>query len=72
MRSLNLLILLSLSIAVLLLFGWGLISSVVAAEDDTHHVAPSADCGTATPCYATLQSAIDAAEPGDEIRVAQG
>ena len=43
-----------------------------AAASGPHYVAPNADCGTATPCYATLQAAIDAAQPGDEIRVAQG
>jgi hypothetical protein len=43
-----------------------------AAPSTTHHVAPNADCAGATPCYATLQSAIDAADPGDEVRVAQG
>jgi hypothetical protein len=44
---------------------------VATAAPATYHVAPNADCA-ATPCYATLQSAIDAAQPGDEIRVAQG
>ncbi len=43
-----------------------------AAAPAAHHVAPHADCGGATPCYATLQAAIDAAQPGDEVRVAQG
>jgi hypothetical protein len=43
-----------------------------AAASGPSYVAPNADCGTATPCYPTLQAAIDAAQPGDEIRVAQG
>jgi hypothetical protein len=49
-----------------------LVTLPTAAASGPHHVAPNADCGTVTPCYATLQSAIDAAQPGDEIRVAQG
>jgi hypothetical protein len=43
-----------------------------AAASGPSYVAPHADCGTAMPCYATLQDAVDAAQPGDEIRVAQG
>lgn len=54
-----------------LLLPWT-IASLTAATLTTHHVAPNAVCGAATPCYATLQAAIDAAQPGDEIRVAQG
>ncbi|MBN1874659.1 MAG: right-handed parallel beta-helix repeat-containing protein [Anaerolineae bacterium] len=44
----------------------------VAAWSSTRYIAPDGDCISATPCYATLQAAIDAAAPGDEIRVAQG
>jgi len=36
------------------------------------YVAPGAACGAATPCYATIQAAVDAAAAGDEIRVATG
>lgn len=67
MRLLNLLLTLALSLVALLLLAWG-----VVALPATHHVAPRADCAGATPCYATLQAAVDAAAPGDEIRVAQG
>lgn len=38
----------------------------------THHVAPSADCVTVHPCYATVQEALDAASDGDLIKVAGG
>lgn len=41
-----------------------------AAAPTTYHVTPRADYAGATPCYATLQAVIDAAVPGDEIRVA--
>lgn len=56
MRFLTLLLTITLSLAALLLLAWG-----IAAAPTTHHVAPHADCAGATPCYATLQAAIDAA-----------
>jgi hypothetical protein len=48
------------------------VASQNIAAAGPHHVAPGGNCGGATPCYSTLQAAIDAAQPGDEIRVAQG
>jgi hypothetical protein len=36
------------------------------------YVAPAGACGDRTPCYATIQSSVDAAESGDEIRIAEG
>jgi hypothetical protein len=36
------------------------------------YVAPDGNCGSASPCYGSLQSAVDAALSGDEIRVAAG
>ncbi len=38
----------------------------------TLHVAPSADCVTVEPCYASVQEALDAASDGDLIKVAAG
>ncbi|MEJ5309106.1 MAG: right-handed parallel beta-helix repeat-containing protein [Anaerolineae bacterium] len=67
MRLLNLLLTLALSFAALLLLAWG-----ITAAPSTRYVAPGANCAGATPCYATLQAAINAAQTGDEIRVAQG
>ena len=34
------------------------------------YVAPGAGCGGASPCYGSIQAAVDAAQAGDEIRVA--
>jgi len=38
----------------------------------TRYVAPGGNCGGTTPCYTTVQAAVDAADPGDEIKVAEG
>jgi len=43
-----------------------------SAATGLRYVAPGGNCGGATPCYATIQAAVDAASPGDEIRVATG
>jgi hypothetical protein len=44
----------------------------VHASADILYVAPGGSCGVATPCYGTVQEAVDHALPGDEIRVAEG
>ncbi len=38
----------------------------------TRYVAPGGNCSGATPCYTTIQAAVDAAQSGDIIKVAQG
>ena len=43
-----------------------------SATSATRYVAPGGDCGGASPCYATVQAAVDAANDGDEIKIAQG
>jgi len=43
-----------------------------AGAVDVLYVAPGASCGGASPCFGDIQSAVDAALPGDEIRVAAG
>jgi len=47
-------------------------NSVVLADPGILYVAPGGDCAGATPCYATVQAAVDAASSGDGIRVAAG
>jgi len=42
------------------------------AGGTTCYVASGGACGGATPCYSNVQAAVDAAQPGDEIRVATG
>jgi len=47
-------------------------SSVALADPGILYVAPGGGCSGSTPCYATVQAAVDAASAGDEIRVAEG
>ncbi|HEY75524.1 MAG TPA: hypothetical protein G4O00_04995 [Thermoflexia bacterium] len=62
-----------LATGALALLLWGITPPASAtAVQEVHYVAPEGDCGGVSPCYATIQEAVDAAAPGDEIRVAQG
>jgi fibronectin-binding autotransporter adhesin len=63
---------LGLGLALGLLWLLGSQDSVALADPGILYVAPGGDCGGATPCYATVQAAVDAASAGDEIRVAAG
>ncbi len=42
------------------------------ADPGVLYVAPGQGCGGASPCFESVQAAVDAAAPGDEIRVAAG
>lgn len=44
----------------------------VRGDPDVLYVAPGGDCHGASPCYASVQAAVDVADSGDEIRVAAG
>ncbi|MGA9351436.1 MAG: choice-of-anchor Q domain-containing protein [Anaerolineae bacterium] len=63
---------LGLGLALGLLWLLGSQSSVALADPGILYVAPGGNCGGATPCYATVQAAVDAADPGDVIKVASG
>ena len=66
---------LGLVMALLALFSGGLFTSRAQSDDGhrTYYVAPGGDCGSAFPCYATVQAAVGAADdPGDVIKVAMG
>ena len=69
---------LALAIAILMMAGlltmvWllgGPVPQAAHAQGTIRYVAPGGDCGTASPCYNTVQEAVDAAQAGDEIRIA--
>ena len=44
----------------------------VKADPGELYVAPDGDCGGASPCYDSVQAAVNAAEAGDVIKVATG
>lgn len=57
----------------------GIIGALVLLGNKSAHaslgvryVAPGGNCGGMSPCYSTVQEAVDAAQPGDEIHVASG
>jgi parallel beta-helix repeat protein/putative cofactor-binding repeat protein len=63
---------LGLGLALGVLWLLGSQNGAALADPGILYVAPGGDCGGATPCYATVQAAVDAASAGDEIRVATG
>ncbi len=57
-------------LVILLLFSLASLPALATAT--MRYVAPGGSCGGATPCYATIQAAVDAAAAGDEIKIAAG
>ncbi len=57
-----------------LLGAWNVGTPTVQAQGSStiRYVAPGGNCGSVSPCYASVQAAVDAANSGDEIRIAQG
>ena len=61
-----------LGVGLALTLAAGVMGSGIAPASTVRYVAPGGVCGGATPCYATIQAAVDAAATGDEIRIAAG
>jgi len=61
---------LALTLVLVLLAGW--ITPVRADPASVLYVAPGGSCNGIAPCYGSVQAAVDAAAPSDEIRVAAG
>lgn len=59
----------ALTLGLVLLVGQ---SMPVRADPHVLYVAPGGDCNGASPCYASVQAAVDAGDSSDEIRVAAG
>jgi hypothetical protein len=57
---------------VLILLAAAFISTPAISAGSVRYVAPGGACGSATPCYSSVQAAVNAAVAGDEIRIAAG
>ena len=52
--------------------GYGDEISFTTAYASTHYVNHTSDCGTKSPCHATIQEAVDAAKSGSAVYIAEG
>jgi len=71
-RALLLTMSFSFPLAVLAALILGLSRSPVHAQGTVRYVAPGGACGGASPCYGSIQAAVDDAHEGDTVKVAQG
>ena len=65
-------ILSGLLIALVLLLVQAQLTSPAQADPSVLYVAPGGTCAGASPCFANVQAAVDAAAEGDEVRIATG
>lgn len=72
MKTFNWRFLLVILASGLLLGGWLLIFSPSHASGTIRYISTDGVCNGQTPCYATIQAAVDAAAAGDELRVSAG
>ena len=70
--SLTVSVLSGLLIALVLLLAQAQFASLARADPEVLYVAPDGTCEGASPCFAHVQAAVDAATGGDEIRIATG
>ena len=61
-----------ITFAVLVLLAGALMTTPAISAASVRYVAPGGACGAATPCYSSIQAAVNAAAVGDEIRIAAG
>ena len=59
-------------LSLVLIYGVQFSAQAAPVAPIIRYVTPGGSCGSASPCYATIQAAVDAASDGDEIRVATG
>ena len=57
-------------LALMYLLFW--LNSLAAGLAVNHYVTPDGNCNGVSPCYSTIQAAVDAAAEGDTIKVAEG
>ena len=61
-----------LGVGLALVLAAGVMGSGIMPAATVRYVALGGTCGGTTPCYATIQAAVDAATAGNEIRIAAG
>jgi parallel beta-helix repeat protein/predicted outer membrane repeat protein len=71
-KTLSLIVSVCLGLALAILLALATDTATAGTTATTHYVATDGTCGGNSPCYATIQAAVDAAARGDTILVAKG